>query len=48
LKVHPSNYKIVGFTESASRESIVALARERGLVAMEDLGSGSLIDLARY
>jgi L-seryl-tRNA(Ser) seleniumtransferase len=42
LKVHPSNYRIEGFTASASREELAALARERGIVFMEDLGSGIL------
>ncbi len=46
LKVHPSNYRIVGFTEAPSREELVSLARQRGLVAMEDLGSGTLVKLA--
>ena len=45
LKVHPSNYRIEGFTESVSREDLASLARERGLVFMEDLGSGLLEQL---
>lgn len=48
LKVHASNYRIIGFTAEATREELSALARERGLVLMEDLGSGALVDLARY
>lgn len=48
LKVHPSNYKIVGFTSAAEREEMVALAKEQGLLMVEDLGSGTLIDLARF
>ena len=42
MKVHTSNYRIVGFTESASREELAALAHSRGLPFFEDLGSGSL------
>ncbi len=42
LRVHPSNFRIVGFTESADRDALVALAAERGLHVVEDLGSGSL------
>ncbi len=42
LKVHPSNFKMTGFTESPSREELVALAREAGLPLVEDLGSGLL------
>ncbi|MBV9240573.1 MAG: L-seryl-tRNA(Sec) selenium transferase [Acidobacteria bacterium] len=46
LRVHPSNFRILGFTASASREDLSALARERGLVFYEDLGSGALVDLS--
>ncbi|GHV76205.1 L-seryl-tRNA(Sec) selenium transferase [Spirochaetia bacterium] len=42
LKVHPSNYRIEGFVKSTSREELAELAAERGLVFMEDLGSGLL------
>ena len=45
MKVHTSNYRIVGFTGSASREELAALAHARGLPVFEDLGSGTLIDL---
>ena len=48
LKVHASNYKIIGFTASASLAELAALARQQDLIVMEDLGSGALIDLARY
>jgi L-seryl-tRNA(Ser) seleniumtransferase len=46
LKVHPSNYRIDGFTASTSREELASLAAERGLVFMEDLGSGLLSPFA--
>jgi L-seryl-tRNA(Ser) seleniumtransferase len=46
LKVHPSNFRVVGFTESPSRQDLVALGRERGVLVVEDLGSGSLAALA--
>ena len=42
LKVHPSNYRIEGFTASTSREELAALAASCNLVFMEDLGSGLL------
>ena len=45
LKVHTSNYRVVGFTAEVSSRELVELGRERGLPVMEDLGSGSLIDL---
>ncbi|AEF84077.1 L-seryl-tRNA(Sec) selenium transferase [Treponema primitia ZAS-2] len=42
LKVHPSNYRIEGFVKTTAREELAELAAERGLVFMEDLGSGLL------
>ena len=45
LKVHTSNYRVVGFTADVTSGDLVTLARERGLPVMEDLGSGSLVDL---
>ncbi|MFC1491214.1 L-seryl-tRNA(Sec) selenium transferase [Nitrospinota bacterium] len=45
LKAHTSNYRIVGFTEEVSRERLAALAHDRGLPVLEDLGSGCLVDL---
>ncbi len=48
LKVHTSNYKILGFTAAVPLGSLVKLSREFGLPVMEDLGSGVLVDLSRY
>ncbi|MDE0041780.1 MAG: L-seryl-tRNA(Sec) selenium transferase [Candidatus Poribacteria bacterium] len=48
LKVHPSNYKIVGFSSAPDITKIAELGRRNGIPTMEDLGSGSLIDLTRY
>jgi len=45
LKVHSSNYRIVGFTAEVSSRELVDIGRERGVPVMEDLGSGSLVDL---
>ena len=48
LKVHSSNYKILGFTQSVQREELVELGREHNIPVIEDLGSGVLIDLSKY
>ena len=48
LRVHTSNYRIVGFTHSATLEELVALGKKRGLPVMDDLGSGAFVDLSPY
>ncbi|MBI4593319.1 MAG: L-seryl-tRNA(Sec) selenium transferase [Candidatus Rokubacteria bacterium] len=48
LKVHTSNYRVVGFTADVPSRALVELGRERGIPVMEDLGSGSLLDLRPY
>ncbi len=48
LKVHTSNYKIVGFTKEVSPEELVALGGKYNLPVMWDLGSGSFIDLSAF
>lgn len=48
LKVHTSNYKVVGFTAEVSLEEMVAIGKKHNLPVMEDLGSGALIDLSKY
>lgn len=48
LKVHTSNYRIVGFTESLPLGDMVALGQRTGLPVVEDLGSGSLVELEPY
>ncbi|MEE7491153.1 L-seryl-tRNA(Sec) selenium transferase [Methylobacterium oryzae] len=48
MKVHPSNYAIAGFTAAADPAALHALCRERGVPLADDLGSGSLVDLAAY
>lgn len=45
LKVHPSNYRITGFTRSVSTRELSALAKEKNILMYEDAGSGALIDL---
>jgi L-seryl-tRNA(Ser) seleniumtransferase len=46
LRVHPSNFRITGFTERASLEEMVALGKRAGIPVFEDLGSGCLADLS--
>lgn len=48
LKVHTSNYRIVGFTASVMAEELVGLGKRYNIPVMEDLGSGNLLDLRRY
>ena len=48
LKVHTSNYKVVGFTEEATLEQLVALGKKYNLPVIMDLGSGVLVDLEKY
>ena len=48
LKVHTSNYRIVGFTESVGIDKLIPLGQEYDLPIIEDLGSGVLIDLSKY
>jgi L-seryl-tRNA(Ser) seleniumtransferase len=48
LKVHPSNFRILGFTFEVPLPDLVALGRRYDVKVVEDLGSGCLIDLSRY
>ncbi len=48
LKVHTSNYRVVGFTAAVSSRELAELGRARGITVMEDLGSGCFVDLTRY
>ena len=48
MRAHRSNFKIVGFTEEPELAEIVAVAHRQGAVFVDDLGSGALIDTARY
>ncbi len=48
MRVHTSNYRIVGFHKDVALPELVALGKERNLPVIEDLGSGSLLDLSPY
>lgn len=48
LKVHPSNYKILGFTATPTMEELTELGAQHSIPTMEDLGSGALVDMTQY
>ncbi len=48
MRVHTSNYRIVGFTKTPTLKELAILAHDKGLLLYEDAGSGALIDFAQY
>jgi len=48
MKVHTSNYEVVGFTASVPEQDLSSLCRERSVPFVVDLGSGMLVDLSQY
>lgn len=48
MRVHTSNYRIIGFTHFPTLPELVALGRSRGVAVMDDLGSGAFVDLAPF
>ncbi len=48
MRVHSSNFKMVGFTHEATLAELAALAHEKGLLCVDDLGSGTLLDTSAY
>lgn len=48
MRVHPSNFQMSGFTDKPEITELVALAKEKNLPLIEDLGSGCLLDLSRF
>ncbi|MGH7895141.1 MAG: L-seryl-tRNA(Sec) selenium transferase [Candidatus Binatia bacterium] len=48
VKVHASNYRIVGFTAEVELRDLVAIGRAHGVPVLDDLGSGALVDLAAH
>lgn len=48
MRVHASNFKVVGFTRQATIQELAHVAREHGLMLVDDIGSGALLDTARF
>ena len=48
MRVHPSNFRMTGFTSRVELRDLAALGRERGIPVYEDLGSGCVVDLRAY
>jgi len=48
MRVHPSNFRVVGFTSEVPIGELVELARARGLVVIDDLGAGALVGLEQF
>jgi L-seryl-tRNA(Ser) seleniumtransferase len=48
LRCHPSNFKVVGFTEEVSASDLAKLGKQHGIPVMDDLGSGAIIDTAQF
>jgi L-seryl-tRNA(Ser) seleniumtransferase len=48
MRAHPSNFKIIGFTEEPELKDIVETAHEKNVIVVDDLGSGALLDTAKF
>lgn len=48
MRAHRSNFKMIGFTEEPALQEIVAVAHQAGVTVVDDLGSGALLDTAKY
>ena len=48
MRIHPSNYKIEGFTSEVPLEEIAEIAHSKGLVMIDDVGSGAMFDFSRF
>lgn len=48
LRCHPSNFKVIGFTEEPSASELAKFAHENGLIMIDDVGSGCLVDTATF
>lgn len=45
MHVHPSNYRVIGFSQTPSIHELTPIARKHGIIAIDDIGSGALIDM---
>jgi L-seryl-tRNA(Ser) seleniumtransferase len=48
MRVHPSNYRVIGFTSEVALPDMAQLAHSRGLTMIDDLGAGALVDLTQF
>jgi len=48
MRVHPSNYRVIGFTSEVGLRELAELAHSRGLLLIDDLGAGALLDLRQF
>ena len=48
MRVHPSNFRVVGFTKEVPLEEMAQLAESRGVLMIDDLGAGALVDLEKF
>lgn len=48
MHVHPSNFRVIGFSETPTIDDLVPLAEKHGVIAIDDIGSGALIDVAQF
>ncbi|MCJ7543247.1 MAG: L-seryl-tRNA(Sec) selenium transferase [Phycisphaerae bacterium] len=48
MRVHPSNFRVVGFTAEVALSELAELAHSRGLIVLDDLGAGALVDLEQF
>jgi L-seryl-tRNA(Ser) seleniumtransferase len=48
MRVHPSNYRVIGFTHDVELRELAGLAHERNLILIDDLGAGALLDLRQF
>ena len=48
MHVHPSNYRVVGFAQTPGIDELAPLAKQHGLIAIDDIGSGAMVDVTKF